>query len=155
MAISLIKKFTDSRFFSRKTEATNFLQRIAWWEIRRIPYNLIVGIAGFASLTLVVLSAVVGELVTGVPVGLPDPPLFAFVWILIYAILANICYTGGWIAEILVVNIWGEAGKHFGVISFALGVVFSAALTLAVGLLFAGLNTIQIILHLTGHPIIQ
>ncbi len=108
MVITIIKKIKDLRFFSRQEEATNSWQRVAWWEIRRAPYNLIVGSAGVVSLILILISAAAGERITGVPIGLPDPPLFALVWILMYAILANVCYTGGWIAEIIVVKVWGE-----------------------------------------------
>ncbi len=64
----------------------------------------------------------------------PDLPgnssseLFA---ILGYAILANVCFTGGWITEIIVRKLWGEKAGAFGSISFSLGLFFSILLTLS------------------------
>lgn len=151
MIMSFFKKLRDSAFFSRTKEPENIWQVIAWWEVRRIPYNLIVGAAGVATSLLALLSALFAEHVTGIPAELPDPPIFALVGIVIYAILANACYTGGWIAEILVSKIWGEEGRSFGVISFALGLFFSVLFTLFIGALIAGLNALQILLHVTGY----
>jgi hypothetical protein len=45
---------------------------------------------------------------------------------------ANVCYTGGWLAEAIALRFWGQtAGGHFGQIAFVLGFFFSIALTLA------------------------
>jgi hypothetical protein len=155
MIMAFLRKLRDSQFFSRAKEPAGVWRIIAWWEIRRIPYNLIMGAAGAAASILVFLSAVIGEQVTGVPVGLPDPPIFALFGVAAYAVLANVCFTGGWLAEILVMKVWGESGKSFGAISFALGLLFSVSLTLFLGALFAGMNAIQILLHVTGHPMID
>ena len=152
MIMAFLLKLRDSKFFSRTKEPAGFWQIIAWCEIRRIPYNLIVGAAGVATSMLVFLSAVIGEQITGVPAGLPDPPLFALVGVVIYGVVANVCFTGGWLTEILVVKVWGESGKSFGVISFALGLLLSVLLTLFIGVLFAGMNALQILLYVTGHP---
>ncbi|OGW45503.1 MAG: hypothetical protein A2X57_05445 [Nitrospirae bacterium GWD2_57_8] len=153
--MSLIRRLLDSAFFSRTKEPASFWRVIAWWEVRRIPYNLIVGAAGVATSILAFLSAVLAEHVTGIPAGLPDPPIFALFGILIYAVLANACYTGGWIAEILVAKVWGESGRSFGVISFALGLFFSVLFTLFIGALIAGFNGLQILLQVTGHASID
>lgn len=151
MLITLLKKMRDIRFFSRQAEPESVWQRIAWWEMRRLPYNLIVGSAGMVSLALILISGAVAEHVTGRPLVMPDPPLFLLVGILIYAVLANLCYTGGWIAELLVVKVWEDAGKSFGVISFTLGIFFSLFLTLTIGGFFSALNVIQILLYLSGY----
>ncbi len=70
------------------------MQIIIWWEARRIPYNIIVGISGVLSLIVFYfLIAKSGELQPGEdavePIALLAAPLFV-----------NICYTLGWIVEI-------------------------------------------------------
>ncbi len=44
--------------------------------------------------------------------------------------MANICYTGGWITELIVASVWELQGQYFGKISFALGFMFAVLLTL-------------------------
>jgi hypothetical protein len=60
--------------------------------------------------------------------------------LMIYAIMANICYTGGWIIELAVTSIWENLRKSFGKAIFFWGTIFSVGLTLfiplAMGLLF-------------------
>ncbi len=155
MIIAAMKTLKNLRFFSRRTDPENAWQRIAWWEIRRVPYNLVVGVSGTVSLVLIFISAAMAERTTGVPMGIPDPPIFAFAGVLLYAVLANVCFTAGWIVEILVVKIWGDQGRQFGAISFTLGMIFSVLLTISIGLFFAALNIIQILLYASGRPIIQ
>jgi len=50
--------------------------------------------------------------------------------VIAYGIAANICYTGGWIAELLARRVWREEAKHFGKIAFVMGTIFSVILTL-------------------------
>jgi hypothetical protein len=66
----------------------------------------------------------------GAPIGLPDPPAFALIGVLLYGILANICYTGGWITELVVAKLWSVETSRFGPIAFTLGAAFSVLLTL-------------------------
>lgn len=93
---------------------------IAWWEIRRVPFNLLVLVAG-------VLSEVILE-----PFGL-------VFWIIAYAVSANICYSLGWITELL--WSWGDTARAEALRPkiFRWGLIFSVAVTLlpaAVVLLF-------------------
>ena len=64
------------------------------------------------------------------PIGIPDPTSAAVITVLVYGLMANLCYTGGWMTEIVVKKIWRERARNFGRISFALGVFFSILLTL-------------------------
>jgi hypothetical protein len=78
------------------------------------------------------MSALIAEPTVGVPIGLPDGPLLGVFGILFYGILANFCYTGGWIAELLLRSISdGETSTAFGLRAFRLGVKFSILLTLS------------------------
>lgn len=72
------------------------LEIVRWWELRRLPYNAIVGAVGIVSAVTMVGVAFTCESRGGAAIGLPDPPLFAIVGVLLYGILANLCYTGGW-----------------------------------------------------------
>jgi len=81
--------------FDSGEATTKPLDAICWWELRRIPYNLIVGVVLFAS---VALMEVLGDL--------SPPPAKPFVepselipWVLLFAGLANLAYTLGWVLE--------------------------------------------------------
>ena len=48
-----------------------------------------------------------------------------------YALLANVCYTGGWISELLVKSTRkAEAASAFGLKAFRVGITFSIFITL-------------------------
>ena len=50
--------------------------------------------------------------------------------LLMYGIAANICYTGGWITELVVARFWRVDTVPFGPIAFALGTALSVLVTL-------------------------
>lgn len=64
---------------------------IAWWEARRLPYNLLVGGAGLLSLVLTSLLAALPPFGGDVP----------FMWapIVAFGIMANVCYLIGPVAR--------------------------------------------------------
>lgn len=66
---------------------------------------------------------------------LPNPPLFALFGVILYAIAANVCFTGGWLTEIVVRKIWPREADRFATTSFSLGLIFSVLLTLTPGIL--------------------
>src|SRR5687768_16470084 len=70
---------------------------VLWWEARRVPYNVIVGVVGLGTPAIMVAVAFTCESRGGAPFGLPDPPGLALVGVVLYGIVANLCYTGGWI----------------------------------------------------------
>lgn len=98
---------------------------ILWWEARRIPYNLIVGATGL--IPLIVLSAMSSSAVYS----------GTFFAVLAYGIMANICYTSGWIAELIARKVFAEKANHFGPIALFLGTSFSVLLTLSPLILMA------------------
>ncbi|WP_420633440.1 hypothetical protein [Candidatus Palauibacter sp.] len=64
---------------------------IGWWEKRRLPCNLIVAATGIVTIS-------VGSLIMGL-----NGEFLPFIWLraaLVWAIMANVCYTLGPIAEI-------------------------------------------------------
>ena len=145
--VALIQKILAWRFFSRRKEASGIFDIIKWWEARRIPYNLIVGAAGVFTLAVIIAVAAIASEKFGEPLGWPDPPIFAVFAVIAYGIGANVCFTGGWIAEIIAGKLWKERAGAFGEISFAFGLVFSVLLTLAPAALFAGLLVLRLLLR--------
>jgi hypothetical protein len=103
---------------------------IAWWESRRIPYNLIVGASGIASAIVMLMTGFVTEHIVGEATGTPGSPFFAMVAVIVYGIMANICFTGGWVLELLSRRIWGTRAEAFGEIAFTWGTLGSVLLTL-------------------------
>ena len=94
---------------------------LTWWEARRGTYNLIVGATGLLTLLVV-------RLISWMPPGIPMP----IDWrpIVVYGVLANVCYTFGWGIEVVVQRIWGHKAPAIGPALFRQGVAFSVGLTL-------------------------
>ena len=97
------------------------LSLLSWWEARRGTYNLIVGATGL--LTLVAL-----RLITWIPPFVDVP----FDWrpVAVYGLLANVCYTFGWVIESMAQRVWGDRCSALGPALFRQGVAFSVGLTL-------------------------
>ena len=105
--------------FQREAELTDTGQIIGWWETRRVPYNLLVGIAGLVSIAVCWLAVGVGGAFLDKPLQRPDPPLFGIVF-----------YSGGWLAELVWLRLWRIRQPRLAVLSFSLGLLFSILLTL-------------------------
>lgn len=83
-----------NKIFLLKTEEKNWLKIIIWWELRRILYNFFLVVFGVLSLTI--LSFIIKDIWSFF-----SPPIFLFMWIAIFLILANVFYTSGWIYQLL------------------------------------------------------
>lgn len=94
---------------------------VSWWEKRRLAYNAAVGVAGLASLSALAIA----DRVTGHGGG--GPPVMA---VAAYAVAANFCYTGGWVAELLLRPVFGRRTGTVGATIFRYGSAFSVTLTL-------------------------
>jgi hypothetical protein len=132
------------RLFRRARPAHTDWDVIAWWESRRIPYNLIVGATGIASCAIVLLTAFVTENQIGDAIGLSGSPLFEILAVIIYGIMANICFTGGWILELLSRRIWKDRAEAFGEIAFTWGTLGSIVLTLIPAAVIAAVGIYKI-----------
>ena len=113
------------RAFDRKSDPLTVKETILWWELRRGPFNLLVGAAGVVSIICGVLTA----LLTGSECGVPDPPLFAVIGIVLYGIAANLMYTGGWILELVLRPHMGT--RKFAQVAFAAGLSLSVLFTIS------------------------
>ena len=67
-------------------------QIILWWELRRIPYNLILGAVGICRIFLFYFFSSHEPIENGEDIGEP-------IMILIAPVLINACYALGWIVE--------------------------------------------------------
>ena len=101
---------------------------ILWWEFRRITYNLIVGSAGVVSGIICFTAAAISVSKGGEPVGVPDG-IFLIAAPILFGIVANMCYTGGWIVELFARELLRRDTRRFAHVAFVSGVLFSIAVT--------------------------
>ena len=111
-------------FFRNEVTCRTPTEVIGWWEARRGGFNLAVGGTGLFTLTAV-------HLISRIPpsIAIPwEPTVFIPI---VYGVLANIAYTGGWAAEIWIRNTLGRKEMEpVGPTMFRYGFVFSIGLTL-------------------------
>ena len=92
---------------------------------------MVVGCTGILTCVLMVVCAFTAESMVGEAIGMPDGPLLGVFGVFFYGLVANICYTGGWIFELLVMGTKGaKSSNKYGLHTFRIGVVFSVILTL-------------------------
>ncbi len=93
-----------------------------WWERRRLTYNACVGAAGVLSLVaLVILDPA------------PESAMRDFgllIGVGIYGVMANVCYTLGWVADLLLRRLLGIRAPDIGPVLLRYGFVFSIGLSL-------------------------
>jgi hypothetical protein len=113
---------------------------VRWWEARRLRFNFYVGAVGVVTWLLVMIA---GSAAVKPGEDFEEP--FAMIFgPFVYAFLANVCYTLGWIADTLAF----QGGPRVGL--YKAGVVFSVVLTALPGMwaVVALLTTL-----VTGHKI--
>jgi hypothetical protein len=95
---------------------------IAWWEARRLPYNLLVGGAGLLSLVLTSLLAALPPFGGDVP----------FMWapIVAFGIMANVCYLIGPVLDVCITRMWKGEVLPTGPALYRMGLTFSVGLAL-------------------------
>ena len=112
------------RWFSNMLAAprrhSNVLSILGWWERRRLAYNLLVGLCGLLTISIL-----------GLGFGMPVQMLLTGA--LLYGGAANLCYTLGAPAESIAWLLWRDKANHLGPILLSLGTIFSACLTLGIG----------------------
>ncbi len=134
----------------RDVPITSAWEAIGWWEARRAPFNLIVGCAGILSCVVVGVVGMGSYFLFESDFGLPGPPLFGLFAVIIYAIMANVCFTGGWIAELVVRKAWPQEADRFATLGLSLGLVFSVLLTLAPAVVIGVAGIFGLLGHLFG-----
>ena len=115
--MSTLTKF----FFRAPYSAPRTGEIIRWWESRRLIYNLTLLAAGTITIGTVYLL----ELLTLGRARLPHPLL-----IVVYAVLANLCYTLGPVVDTLIMRFGGREYSEAGPMLFRYGFVSAVLLTL-------------------------
>jgi hypothetical protein len=95
---------------------------IRWWEARRIPFNLIVGASGVVSLGIISLISILPPSAHGFSIP--------FLAIVVYGVLANLCYSLGPTVELTVEKLSGGRVLPTGPLLLRAGLTFSVGLTL-------------------------
>lgn len=100
------------------------LSSLRWWESRRLFFNKVVGATGLVTLAGMSLVAMLPP--HPVPFGLAE----ALIGAAIYGVLANGCYSFGWVMDVLAQRVWGRKAPDLGPLLFRQGLIFSVGLTL-------------------------
>jgi len=120
------RKLREFRLFRQKWDNPTVFQIILWWESRRIAYNLIVLAVSIMGILILVGAELLYPKI-GLRLGCEcEGAIFA---ILGYAVMANICYTGGEILQLIQKRKEQSKAKNNGEISFLYGLLFSVLLT--------------------------
>jgi hypothetical protein len=152
----LFSHFSASSLFRRDIPINSAREAIGWWETRRIPFNLIVDIAGIFSIVVVCVVGLGRHFLFDGDFAIP-PPLFAGFGALLYGVAANVFFTGGWLAELIVRKIWPVEADRFATSSFSLGLIVSVVLTLMPAFVFGAAGIFGLVGHLLkvshSHPL--
>jgi hypothetical protein len=116
------------------------LNIVAWWEIRRIPFNLLVGAAGIASIAawLSIASLPLMAERANSPDAVGAEPLA----ILAAPFLFNVCYTAGWMCEIVLKQV---GVRRVGPILLKLGTGLSLVLVSFVGVYWCVALVVEVV----------
>jgi hypothetical protein len=100
-------------------------QVIRWWEFRRLHYNALLLVVG--------VTAIVGMewlMNKVIPMGEDAiEPMALILGVVVYGIMANLCYTLGWVIELLGRKADPAAARQRGQRMFRAGLLFSCVLT--------------------------
>jgi hypothetical protein len=143
-------RLRNSILCRRDVSPANGWQVIGWWEARRIPFNLVVGIAGLFSCIVIGVVGVGSFFLFNSDFGSTGSPLGSVFLVLIYGICANIFFTGGWIAELIVQKLWPVQADRFATLTYSLGVTFAVLLTVAPGIIAGAVGIFEVIWHILG-----
>ena len=103
---------------------------IGWWEKRRLHFNAAVGAAGLASISWIWLAEGILSGGNFLRVGVPPwEPL------LLFGVLANVCYSLGPAVELFIEKIWGREVLPTGPVLYRMGLTFSVGLALLPGMI--------------------
>jgi len=144
----LLSRITASALCQRGTRISTAWQTIGWWESRRVAFNLIVGSAGVLSSLIVGIVALGSSFLVDSDFGTPGSPFVAVFAVMIYAVMANVCYTAGWVAELGIRKAWPEEADRFATLTLALGIVFAVLLTLSPAVLVGAFGLFRLVGHL-------
>jgi hypothetical protein len=126
-----LNAFFNGPKFKRQSSLESSDEIVKWWESRRVFFNVVVGSTGLVTCALVVICILASDATVGEAIGLPDGPLLGVFGIIAYGIMANICFTAGWISELILRSmLTPERSSAYGLKAFRFGIQFSILITL-------------------------
>ena len=105
--------------FAAPCESVTALRIVGWWELRRIPFNLVVGIFGIFAFTVFFMS------ICSAGVLEPGEDAVEPMALFLVPIAANLCYTAGWLVDVPLRFIRPSLSPRFTPLLFCLGLGFS------------------------------
>jgi hypothetical protein len=130
--------------FSAPQEPRSILGVIGWWELRRIPYNIIVGSVGLCSLLLFFF------FITHSAVLQPGEDAVEPLAIIFAPLVINIFYTAGWLVEVFSRLIFRERIARLGPLLLKFGLAFSLLVALFPAL-YWGMYWLLLSTHIIHH----
>jgi hypothetical protein len=112
----------EKYFFTPLYYPRGVLDVVWWWERRRLVYNACVGSAGMLTLGTMMFVHPMG------PGVVFDANTLTVVFA--YALAANVCYTSGWMVDLLLRRVLGIRAPDLAPSLLRYGFVFSLGLTL-------------------------
>ena len=111
------------KLFTVNTEPRPWHKVLLWWELRRVIYNVFLVLSGI--LSLFILSLIIQDLGSFF-----SPPLFLFIGIIAFVVVANICYTAGWIFQLITIKSNNKFINKIKPKLFVIGLLFSFVIVL-------------------------
>jgi hypothetical protein len=148
--IAPIRRLGNLPLFNRDAPLTSARAIVGWWEARRVPYNIIVGSVGIFTCIVIAIIGMGSYFFFSSDFGLPGSPFLAIFGIIIYGILANVCFTGGWLTELIVRRVWPQEADRFATTSFSLGLFLSILLTLTPAFVIGTAGVFKLVSHFLG-----
>jgi len=140
-AIGLFKFFYRWLFAIPQNERTA-KEIIFWWEKRRVPYNLMVGIWMMISFILFVIFILAsGELKPGEDII--EPMAILFVPVIIFVV--NVAYTFGTITELILRLIFPVRARRIGAFLLGAGIGFSGVVVAFPALYWGGFDLLKLL----------
>lgn len=126
-------------FFGRQRSPMRWWQVINWWELRRIPFNLLIGVYGIVCLAIFFWGIMgSGHLEAGEDAVEPIALLAA-------PFLVNICYTLGWIVELPARFLCPSLSPKLGPWLLKVGLCFSLFVISIPALCWGGYHVLQLV----------
>jgi hypothetical protein len=132
----VMRRFADWLFSS--PNAHSDWSTVAWWEVRRVPFNIIVGTYGALCFVIFVWAITTsGRLAPGDDAEEPIALLAA-------PIVLNILYTLGWFVEIVARTVLSDLSPRFGPVLFKCGLGLTVLLISFPAGFWAGYRLLQL-----------
>ena len=94
---------------------------VRWWEKRRLAYNAVLAGCGTGTILMALVTLnPLSEVLQALPAIVP------------FAIMANLCYTLGWMVESVLHKIWGRGLRPVGPALFRAGLTLGVGVTLVI-----------------------